>query len=149
MDNIEYIYVCFSSYVGENECFLDLKYSNIVSQSFTDYTEMCKAMFRLVSFIEMEHMDNAIIWMNVYPADNPGKIVYTYYYAYLGKTNIGDRFYLTDKLCNTRIGLPYTDSRNIMRYRLEEITHFIPNKDYERLYKKAKLEVKFEKDMGQ
>lgn len=146
MDNIEYIYVCHNSYLGENECFLDLKVQSIASHVFTDYFEMCKFMFRRINFIEQNNLHNIVLYMQVYSSNNPGTLVYTYYYAYLGKIHVGDRFYLTDTYNRVNLAVPYTDARNIMRYRLEEITHFIPNKEYEKLYKKAKLEVKFEKD---
>lgn len=143
--NLEYLYICSNTYLGDDECFLDVKVSSTAHHVFTSYSEMCKFMFRRINFIEQQGLNNIVLWMQVYSANNPGVLLYTYYYAYLNKTKVGEKFYLTDKRSMITLNLPYTDARNVMRYRLEEISHFIPNKNYERMYKKAKLEVKFEK----
>ena len=110
----------------------------IYTEIFTDYIAATK---RLLVSAAWENIDN-MVWLEVYDENKDNNCmqkVGTYHYNVYGKNEIGTKFYREENASQFK-------EDEIVYFGCDafEIYHYIPE-GYEKLYKKAKMELKLAK----
>lgn len=138
------IYIVKWGLSEEGQCALDYIENYLIEDRvFIDY----ESATRYLLDYSTRYTNNCnLIWLEVYDIENKNingsmKHLGTYYYHIYGKNEIGTKFYREDNISQFDLNDGKPTYFGVDSF---EISHYIPE-EYERIYKKIKMELKLAK----